>query len=274
MRTLVFPGQGVQHPGMGAGLFGAYPDLMSQADAVLGWSVAEVCAEPSGARLSETRYAQPAIYLVNALLALRDGPQFDYVAGHSLGEYNALVAGGVLELMTGLVLVKERAEAMARVTGGGMAAVIGLPATRVETTLRAGGLSLVHVAGRNADRQVTIAGEVKQLRVAAKALRTAGAAQVVPISVSGPFHTPLMAPAVRAFEQVLRRQRFCAPHTPVVSSVTGEVFDHERAPQLLSRQMARPVEWVRVVQRLRRAGVRDFVEINGRTLTGFISRIA
>ncbi|GAA2231716.1 ACP S-malonyltransferase [Streptomyces nogalater] len=276
MHCLVFPGQGAQRRGMGEALFERYPRQTAAASELLGYSVAELCRDDPEDRLADTRYAQPAVFLVNALSWLdleRAGRRYDYFAGHSLGEFNALVAAGVIGLMNGLALVRRRAELMAGVTGGAMVAVVGQDSARVEATLRTAGFNLVHVANRNSDRQVTVAGDRRQLALAAKALRGPDV-RVLPVHVSGPFHTPAMAPAGRAFADVLRAYEFRAGHTPVMSSVTGAEFDPGQAVQLLSRQISRPVEWVRTVRALRAAGVDHFDEADGTTLTAFIARIA
>ncbi|WP_037912810.1 ACP S-malonyltransferase [Actinacidiphila yeochonensis] len=276
MHCLVFPGQGVQRKGMGEELFERYPRETAAASELLGFPVARLCLDDPGNRLADTRYAQPAVFLVNALSWMdleREGRAYDYVAGHSLGEFNALVAAGVLDLMDGLALVRRRAELMAGVTGGAMAAVVGLSPERIEATLRGAGVNLVHIANRNSDQQVTVAGDRPQLALSVKALRTAGA-RVLPVAVSGPFHTPLMASAGRAFTKVLREYEFRAGHTPVMSSVTGAEFAADQAVTLLSRQISSPVEWVRTVRSLRAAGVDRFDEVNGTTLTAFIARIA
>ncbi|WP_081235629.1 ACP S-malonyltransferase [Streptomyces viridosporus] len=276
MHCLVFPGQGVQRKGMGEELFERYPRETAAAAELLGHSVADLCRDDPGDRLSDTRYAQPAVFLVNALAwrdLEREGRRYDYFAGHSLGEFNALVAAGVLDLMDGLALVRHRAELMAGITHGAMVAVVGPDPARVEATLHRAGLNLVHVANHNSDQQVTVAGDRPQLALAVKALRGQGA-RILPVRVSGPFHTPLMASAGRAFAAVLRGYEFRAGHTPVMSSVTGTEFAPDRAVQLLSRQIHRPVEWVRAVRALRAAGVDRFDEVNGTTLTTFIARIA
>jgi [acyl-carrier-protein] S-malonyltransferase len=276
MRSLIFPGQGVQRRGMGAGLFEEFDDLTRLADDVMGFSIEKLCVDDPDDRLRDTRYAQPAVFVVNALQARRvagDGPPPAFYAGHSLGEFNALVEAGVIDLATGLLLVKRRAELMAEVTGGGMAAVTGLPRERVTQALRAAGLALVHVAGHNSDQQVTVAGDRAELSLAARALRSAGASRVVPVAVSGPFHTPLMARAARTFARVVREVPFADGHTPVMSSVSGERFDPARAEKLLSTQIVAPVEWVQVVRNLRAAGAGEFTEVNGRTLTSFIEKI-
>ena len=281
MRCLMFPGQGVQRPGMGADLFDLFPQEVEAADAVLGYSIRELCLEDPEGRLGETRYAQPAVFFVNALDARRrlaqEGPDTEPVAcyaGHSLGEYNALVAAGCLDLMDALRLVRARAEAMAAVRGGSMSAVAGLGADEVASALRTSGVRNVYVANRNSDRQTVIAGGRDELAGAVGVLREAGVRAVVPLPVSGPFHTPLMAPAARAFLPALRDQDFQSPAVPVVSGVTAAKFDPARAAALLAAQITAPVEWVRTVHALRAAGVTRFDEANGSTLTSLLSAIA
>ncbi|MBM7076291.1 ACP S-malonyltransferase [Micromonospora humida] len=278
MHCLLFPGQGVQRRGMGADLFGLFPEATARADEILGWSIEELCTRDPHRRLRDTRYAQPAVFFVNALLAqqvIAERPgHYRYFAGHSLGEYNALVAAGVLDLDVALRLVDRRAELMSQVTGGGMSAVQGLPVSFVRRALTETGLPRVFVANLNADTQSTIAGDRAELAVAAKAIGALPGARVVPLNVSGPFHTPLMAAAEQRFRAVLDGCEFAAGHTPVVSGVTGDVFDTGRAAELLARQLSTPVEWVRAVTTLRAAGVTGFDEVNGKTLSAFLTRIA
>lgn len=277
MYALVFPGQGVQRRGMGGDVFDDAKDLTAQADEILGYSVAELCRDDPEGRLAQTRYAQPAIYLVNALLAQRRMAEFPhrytYFAGHSLGEYNALVAAGLLDLMAGLALVRRRAELMAEIGGGTMAAVSGLPAPLVRVTLAGARLDRVHVANHNSDQQVTVAGDRAQMREAVRLLRGAGASKVAAVPVSGPFHTPLMAPASHSFAADLAAASFGTGPSPVVSSVTGELVGAEEVAELLGRQIAAPVEWVRAVRTLRGLGVAHFDEVNGSTLTALIGKI-
>lgn len=276
MHALLFPGQGVQRKGMGADLFAQFKDTTEAADEILGYSIEELCLNDAR-RLRDTRYAQPAIFFVNALQWQRrtnEQPgRYSYYAGHSLGEYNALVAGGYLELYDALALVAKRGEVMAQITGGGMAAVIGAPWQMIQRALDEAGLTEVFIANRNADTQSTIAGSRAQLSLATRELTKVGGVRVVPINVSGPFHTPLMEPASALLAQVLRNHSFKPGHTPVVSSVTGTVFDHERATELLSRQVAGPVEWTAAVRTLRSSGVTNFDEVNGTTLLSLIERI-
>jgi [acyl-carrier-protein] S-malonyltransferase len=277
MRSLLFPGQGVQRKGMGAGLFDEFRELTDKAGQILGYSIEELCLRDEDKRLRSTLYAQPAILFVNALHAMRglreDPDAYGYFAGHSLGEYNALVLGGYLDLCEALSLVRQRAELMAQVTGGAMAAVMGLPGAIVQRALRETGLSRVYIANRNADVQTTIAGDSAELAVAAKAIAILPGARVIPINVSGPFHTPLMEPAGTAFAEVLRTATFIPGRIPVVSSVTGELFDPDNAVDLLSTQIAAPVEWIRTVHTLRAAGVTRFDEVNGRTMVALTEGI-
>lgn len=263
---------------MGADLFGLFPEATAMADEILGWSIEELCTRDPHRRLRDTRYAQPAVFFVNALLAqqvIAERPgHYRYFAGHSLGEYNALVAAGVLGLDAALRLVDRRAELMSQVTGGGMSAVQGLPVSFVRRALTETGLPRVFVANLNADTQSTIAGDRAELAVAAKAIGALPGARIVPLNVSGPFHTPLMAAAEQRFRAVLDGCEFAVGHTPVVSGVTGDVFDTGRAAELLARQLSTPVEWVRAVTTLRGAGVTGFDEVNGKTLSAFLTRIA
>lgn len=277
MRCLLFPGQGVQRRGMGAGLFGQFPEATARADEILGYSIEELCTRDPGRKLRDTRFAQPAVFVVNALLALRQAAEvpdgYQFYAGHSLGEYNALVAAGVLEFDAALRVVKRRGELMAGVTGGGMSAVQGVPAAFVRRALRETGLTSVYVANLNADTQTTIAGDRVEVAVAAKAIAALPGARVVPINVSGPFHTPLMAPVEPELRALLAACAFAAGTGTVVSSVTGEVLAPDDGPDLLARQVTAPVEWVRAVATLRAAGVTRFDEVNGSTLSALVSRI-
>ncbi|KUM98497.1 hypothetical protein AQI88_02080 [Streptomyces cellostaticus] len=261
---------------MGEDSFEEFPELTAQADELLGYSVAELCLEDPEGKLRQTRYAQPAIYFVNALLHLRDGGEpagFDYFAGHSLGEYNALVAAGMLELIDGLELVRRRAEAMAGITDGAMLAVIGLTREQVESLLLAEGVAAVYLANWNSDRQIVVAGDRAGVRAFGKAAAKSGATKVTPLHVSGPFHTPLMNPARLRFDDALAECVFKPGDVPVVSSTTGEIVDPTHVRDLLSTQISTPVQWVRTVRTLRELGVTGFSEVNGTTLTKLDSEI-
>jgi malonyl CoA-acyl carrier protein transacylase len=162
---------------------------------------------------------------------------------------------------------------MAGITGGGMSAVQGVPAAFVQRALRETGLTRVHLANVNADTQSTIAGDRVEVAVAAKAINALPGARVVPINVSGPFHTPLMAPVVPELRALLEGCDFAPGVGTVVSSVTGTVLTPAEGPDLLARQVAAPVQWVRAVGTLRAAGVTHFDEVNGSTLSALVTRI-
>ncbi|MCR6488453.1 ACP S-malonyltransferase [Amycolatopsis sp. OK19-0408] len=277
MRAFVFPGQGSQRRGMGRGLFERFPDVARQADDVLGYSVEELCRADPGRRLSRTEYAQPAIYVVNALHHRAASPAADYLAGHSLGEYNALLAAGAFDFVTGLTLVRHRAELMGRCAGGGMAAVVGVPQQVIEETLAAHDAAGVVIANHNAPEQFVLAGPTAELdRLRAVFEGTAGVRGFVPLRVGGAFHSPLMEPAAEAFRVVLDSVTFDELRTPVVTNVTGLPYasggDAIRA--VLAAQVIRPVRWADGVRYLRDAGVTDFVEAGGgKVLTSLIGKV-
>ena len=283
---LLFAGQGIQRKGMGGDLFDRHPDLVAAADEILGYSIADLCLRDPERRLRDTRYAQPAVFVVNALAteahprraraADPSGAGFDGFAGHSLGEYNALAAAGVLSFAEGLRIVVKRAEMMARIGGGGMAAVIGPPAVLVERALRETGLTGVFVANRNADNQTAIAGDRIELKQAAAHLADLPGARVVTLNVSGPFHTPLMEAAAKEFEAALAEADFGTGRATVFSSVTAAPLPQEPAAvrAVLRDQIAAPVEWTRTVRALRASGDGvSFTEAYGGTLTALLDDI-
>jgi malonyl CoA-acyl carrier protein transacylase len=281
MRAFVFPGQGIQKRGMGRGLFEQFPDVCRQADDVLGYSVEELCRDNPDRRLSRTEYAQPAIYVINALhhlAASREGaPAADYLAGHSLGEYNALFAAGAFDFVTGLVLVRRRAELMGRCGGGGMAAVVGVSQRVIEETLAAHGAAGVVIANHNAPEQFVLAGRTEELdRLKPVFEGTAGVRGFVPLRVGGAFHSPLMEPAAEAFRTVLDSVSFTELRTPVVANVTGLPYasGEDAVRAVLAAQVTRPVRWADGIRYLRDAGVTDFVEPGGsKVLTSLVGKI-
>ncbi|BAG23609.1 MULTISPECIES: ACP S-malonyltransferase [Streptomyces] len=280
MRCYVFPGQGTQKKGMGRSLFTRFPDLRRRADRVLGYPIEELCLENPERRLSETAYAQPAIYVVNALhwaAAQEDLPAADFFAGHSLGEYSALYAAGAFDFATGLALVRSRAELMSRISGGAMAAIVGVSEQIVEETLERHGANGVVIANHNAPEQFVLAGSREELaRLRPVFEKMEGVRGFVPVRVSGPFHAPAMAPAAERFRSVLAAVDVGRLRTPVVSNVTGRPFgpDAREVRDLLAEQIARPVRWSDSIRYLRDAGVSDFTELGeSKVLTSLIDRI-
>ncbi|MGW0803325.1 ACP S-malonyltransferase [Nonomuraea sp. NPDC002799] len=251
----VFPGQGSQRKGMGAGLLERYPDLCARADEILGYSVAELCDDP--VRLRDTRYVQPALFTVNALSFLarqEEGGRPDYLAGHSLGEYTALFAAGCFDFETGLRLVKRRGELMSEASGGAMAAVLGADPEQLEKLLAGTG---VDIANYNSPEQMVIAGPKDEL----DALRAGVPGKWVPLSVSVPSHSRYMEPAAAAFAETLDGVHIAEPRVPVISNVTGRPYEAGEAADLLRRQICNPVRWVDGLRYLMSQGVSELEEI-------------
>ncbi|VEN73233.1 putative polyketide biosynthesis malonyl CoA-acyl carrier protein transacylase [Candidatus Desulfarcum epimagneticum] len=277
MKTCVFPGQGSQKKGMGKSLFVDFKDMTEKAGGILGYDIQELCLENPEKRLGQTQYTQPALYVVNALSWMRkkeDGePPPDFTAGHSLGEYNALFAAGVFDFETGISLVKERGRLMAGAKDGGMAAVVGLPAEKIEGILKDGGFSDVHLANDNSDRQIVVSGDRDEIKKAGPAFKKAGARYLI-LPVSGAFHTPFMQKAKEAFARFLESFTFAAPQIPVISNVSAEPYGADQIAGLLTEQIVSPVRWRESVLYLKGQGDMEFEEIGpGKVLTGLIAKI-
>uniref|UniRef100_A0A7D6GG63 [acyl-carrier-protein] S-malonyltransferase n=1 Tax=Micromonospora carbonacea TaxID=47853 RepID=A0A7D6GG63_9ACTN len=275
MLAYVFPGQGAQRKGMGADLFDEFPELVAQADEVLGWSVRETCLEDPHGRLDRTEYTQPALYVVNALSYLRQlartGREPDFLAGHSLGEYDALFAARVFDFATGLTLVRRRGELMCAATGGGMAVVIGLPADDVSALLARDGRDTVVLANLNTPSQVVLSGPRADVLACRDLLTTAGA-RFVPLNVSGAFHSRYMRDAQREFGAFLAGFTLPAPSIPVISNVTARPYGADVA-DLLVRQIASSVNWTDTVRYLLARGVTVEQVGPGAVLTGLTRAI-
>ena len=266
MRALLFPGQGAQRVGMGAELFGAFPELVARADDILGLSLAKLCREGPAERLMETRLTQPAGYAVGALayLSRRETmPPPDYLLGHSVGEYVALFAAGVFDFETGLRLVKARGELMGAARGGGMAAVLGLDADAVAAVLAEHAPGEVHAANYNTPRQIVISGKREAVVRLEAAFRKAGATYFKVLDVSGAFHTPFMAPARDAFRTVVADTAFAPPRIPVISNVTARPHDAATLRERMVEQITAPVRWSDSIRYLLAGGLApaDFEEI-------------
>ena len=283
--ALLFSPQGSQAVGMGreiATVEGAAAAVYARADEVLGWSVRDVCWNGPADLLDDTRQTQPCL-LTTSVAALRAlGARADvrpaFVAGHSVGEYAALVAAGVLEFEAALRLVARRGELMASAgNGGGMLAVIGMDRDVVERVVDAVArpTELV-VANDNAPGQVVVSGTLGALRAADPALRQAGARRVLPLPVSGAFHSPLMAPVAEELARAFEAEAWSDAAVPVVSNVTAEPqSDAHRLRALLAEQVRSPVEWVRCVERLVADGVDTMIELGaGSALAAMVRRIA
>jgi [acyl-carrier-protein] S-malonyltransferase len=283
--ALLFSPQGSQQVGMGRELAERSPSaaaVFAEADAVLGWAVSDTCWNGPAERLDDTRQTQPCLLATSiaALRALEEvaHPAPALVAGHSVGEYAALVAADVIDLAAALRLVTRRAELMAGAGGeGGMAAVIGLDRDSVQSVVDglARPTELV-VANDNAPGQVVISGLRDALEAAEEPLQAAGARRVVRLAVSGAFHSPLMAGVAGELAAAFEAETWRDAHVPVVSNVTAEALtDADRIRALLAEQVRSPVEWVGSVRRMVAEGVHTMVECGaGAALTGMVRRIA
>jgi [acyl-carrier-protein] S-malonyltransferase len=282
--ALLFSPQGSQSVGMGRELAERSPAaaaVFAEADATLGWSVSEACWSGPAERLDDTRQTQPCLLTTSvaafrALLETAD-PAPAVVAGHSVGEYAALVAAGVLELPAALRLVSRRAELMAGAGEGGMAAVLGLDRDAVQAVVDglARPTELV-VANDNAPGQVVVSGRIKALDEVTDPMKAAGARRVVRLPVSGPFHSPLMAGVADELAKAFERETWRDAATPLMSNVSAEpLTDATRIRSLLAEQVRSPVEWVACVRRMVADGVDTMVECGaGAALVGMVRRIA
>jgi trans-AT polyketide synthase/acyltransferase/oxidoreductase domain-containing protein len=271
----VFPGQGSQRVGMGEGLFDRYPEIEAQANTVLGYSIRELCLKDPSRQLGQTQFTQPALFTVNAM-AYRDavastGQGGDLLAGHSLGEYNALHAAGVFDFSTGLKLVQKRGEIMSRIKGGGMAAVIGLAADEVTEVLRTNGVTTLDVANENSPVQTVVSGLEQDVRSAAKIFAEMPGCTYIPLMVSGAFHSRYMQAARDEFEAFMQQFAFSAPKIPVLSNVQARPYPLNQVQAMLSLQLTHPVKWTETVQVMLGAGINEFREVGpGEVLTKLI----
>jgi [acyl-carrier-protein] S-malonyltransferase len=283
--ALVFPGQASQSVGMGRDLYQAYPsvrDLYERTDQILNYNITRLSFEGPEDELVRTENTQPAIFALSvALWQLLDerGVQPVVVAGHSLGEYAALVAAGVYSYEQALPVVRLRGRLMQEAgqrRPGTMAAVLGLAAEDLtEVCRRASARGLVQVANLNSSGQLVISGEIQGVDRAMELAREAGAKRVVRLPVSGAFHSPLMEYARQPLAEALEEMTVNAPRFPVVANVTARPYESaEVIPELLVRQLTEPVRWSQSVEHMADLGAKRFVEVGpGKVLQGLIRRI-
>ena len=281
MKAFVFPGQGAQFVGMGKDLYDNYSlarELMLHANEVLGFSLTDVMFEGSDEDLRQTRVTQPAIFL-HSVVACRLMTKLrpDMVAGHSLGEFSALVIAGALDMGDGLRLVSERALAMqeaCELQPGTMAAVLGLADDKVAEVC-AGVEDVVVAANYNCPGQVVISGSMSGVELACKALKEAGAKRALKLPVGGAFHSPLMQPAAERLQKAIMDTTFYAPIFPIYQNVSARAERNEQViKQQLLEQLTSPVRWTQSVQQMIADGANEFYEFGpGDVLKGLIRKI-
>jgi len=286
MKTaLIFPGQGSQKVGMGKALAERFPRAMAvfeEADRVLGMRLSSLCFEGPEDELMLTAVTQPAILTASIAafkVAESAGLRADFVAGHSLGEYSALVAGGSLDFCQAVELVRQRGTFMQEAVppgAGAMAAIIGCDSDQVESACKEASIRGVCAAANlNSSNQTVVAGHRPAVEYAVELLKGRGARKAMMLAVSAPFHCELMRPAAERLQPLLERATFSDPAVPLVTGIDGEIITSgEQARQCLIRQVTLPVRWKDSVLRMIQEGVTRFVEIGpGKVLSGLVRQI-
>lgn len=282
MKACVFPGQGAQYVGMGKDLYEASSlakEMFEKANEILGFRITDLMFAGTDEDLRQTKVTQPAIFLHSVILAATLGEQFkpDMVAGHSLGEFSALVANKTLSFEDGLRLVSARAMAMQKACEtepSTMAAILGLDDMKVEE-ICASIEEIVVPANYNSPGQLVISGSMKGIEVACEKLKAAGARRALPLKVGGAFHSPLMEPARLELASAINTTLFNVPLCPVYQNATAmKVTDPEQIKLNLIAQLTAPVLWTQLVKNMIEDGADTFVEVGpGNVLQGLISKI-
>lgn len=282
MKAYVFPGQGAQFTGMGKDLYEQSElarELFERANAILGFRITDIMFEGTAEQLKETKVTQPAVFLHSVILANTLGDNFkpEMVAGHSLGEFSALVANGTLSFEDGLKLVSQRALAMQKaceITPSTMAAVLGLEDHIVEEVC-ASIDGIVVAANYNCPGQLVISGETKAVEKACEAMKEAGAKRALILPVGGAFHSPMMEPAREELATAIENTTFSEPICPVYQNVPASaVSNAAEIKKNLITQLTAPVKWTQSVQQMIADGATSFTEVGpGKVLIGLVNKI-
>jgi [acyl-carrier-protein] S-malonyltransferase len=282
MKAYIFPGQGAQFSGMGLDLYENSPlaqELFEKANEILGFNITDIMFEGSAEDLQQTKVTQPAIFLHSVILAKTLGENFkaDMVAGHSLGEFSALVAAGALTFEDGLQLVSQRAQAMQKaceLAPSTMAAVLGLEDAIVENICKTTE-GVVVAANYNCPGQLVISGDIEAINKACETLKEAGARRALVLPVGGAFHSPLMEPAREELAAAIENTTFSKPKCPIYQNVTASaITDENEIKANLILQLTAPVRWTQSVQQMIADGATHFTEVGpGKVLQGLVKKI-
>ncbi|OED36111.1 [acyl-carrier-protein] S-malonyltransferase [PVC group bacterium (ex Bugula neritina AB1)] len=275
-KIFMFPGQGSQTLGMGDSLFEEFPNETTLASDILGYCIKELCLKDKDNQLNQTQFTQPALYVVNALSLLRLQSQGTYpelVLGHSLGEYNALLAANVFDFETGLKLVQKRGLLMSQCSGGGMLAIIGMSWNQIKEVLKKNDLEKIDLANHNGPHQVIISGPTSLIDQAIPVFQKEGAKKTISLPVSGAFHSRYMVSIQDKFSTFLDTASFKDPSLPVISNVTAKPYTFSTIKTNLSEQIVQPVRWVESLEYILKQEDLSCVEVGpGKVLTGLFNR--
>jgi len=283
MKAFIFPGQGAQFTGMGKELYSSNATaktLFDKADEILGFKISETMFAGTADELKQTRVTQPAVFIHSVIIALaQDAVQPQMVAGHSLGEFSALVANKTLSFEDGLKLVFKRAMAMQRaceINPSTMAAILGLEDGVVEEICASIKDEIVVAANYNCPGQLVISGSMKGIEIACEKMKAAGAKRALPLQVGGAFHSPLMEPAREELAAAIASTQFSTPVCPVYQNVNAlPSVDVSVIKKNLIDQLTAPVRWTQLVQSMVKDGGASFVECGpGKVLQGLVKKIA